>query len=346
MAARSTVRSPRSTNWPLSSQAAHLPRGAELPVGPHQHLQAFGAQLDVHLHARLAGCGLRVPGHKAGACQLATFLRGGCQVAAVAQDAGRAAFAALQRQFGDVQPRALQACAQAVVQVQAVEQRDDGQFVGPQGAVPARIAACTGNAHIGVQAAGDAPAGRREHGPDADVGQVGLGTAGEGVLRPGPAFGRALQGAAHVGTQVAGAFGVPQQLGADFAVAHLQLQARVLDAGAHAAARHALLLHGAIGTARHNAFGADDGDIGGGFLFHHGQADVATGAFQHHVGHRAAACGVDVPAPVQAQVAADAGGGQRAFAGSAPMHPPRPAECLAAGPGFAPASCRRCPGAD
>ena len=146
------------------------------PIGAREaYLQALGDGADVHAHAGAAFACLRVVFHETAAGQRAAVLGRLGEVAALPQDARAAALAALEEQLGQVQPRALQLGAQAALaQVHTVQQGADAQLVGAEHTAPLRRAAGARERDVGIQAAADAPSGRGEQGPQADVGHAGL----------------------------------------------------------------------------------------------------------------------------------------------------------------------------
>jgi len=96
----------------------------------------------------------------------------------------------MQQQFGDREPLALQRGAQAAItQIHAVEQRAHAKLVGRELPAPTRRGARAGQARVGAQAAAHTPAGRRQRGPQAQVGQLGAHAGGQlgGLVLPGKA---------------------------------------------------------------------------------------------------------------------------------------------------------------
>ena len=213
---------------------------------------------------------------EAAAGEFAAIGGGVGEIAAVAQNARAAAFAALDAQLGDVEARALQLGAQyALLQVDAVEHRQHAQIIGGDVALPLRVGTVTADGGVGLQRAAHAPAGWGEQRPDADVGHLGVNGAGQRCLfgeRPLAVLLRELR--VEIGGGLACAFAVPQQLGVDLAALRAHVEARVLDARAHACAID-LARRGLAARAR-----AARADHGRAFTFAvDGQAQVACSAF-------------------------------------------------------------------
>ncbi len=148
--------------------------------------------------------------------------------------------------------------------------------------------------------------------PDADVGHAGVDLAGQrGLLGPGPGAVLLGQARAQLRSQGAGAFAVPVELGLHVVALGAHAQAGLLDVGAHAGAAHGMRAHFTrLAGARPR--GVDDG---GARAVFHGQAQVAGGTLDQQFGLERGAGGVQVPAGVEAQIAAQAHGGQRRLLG-------------------------------
>lgn len=130
-----------------------------------------------------------------------------------------------------------------------------------------------------------------------------------GFLVPGPLPVLLHELGREVGGDRACAFTVPHQLGVDAAALCAHIDACVLDAGTHARAGHlACGLRIARASCHVRAAGADHGGAARAVIDR--QAQVASGALDREQGLQFGAGGVDVPLAVEAQVAAQAGGGE------------------------------------
>ena len=143
-------------------------------------MQLAGLGLQIHAQARFGPrtrwCELGM----ARAGKLATVFRSSGQIAAIAQNARRAALAALEAQFGDVQSGALQLGAQnAVAQVHAIEQGHDVEPIGLDIALPLWVLQGAADAGIRRQAALNAPARWRKQGPQPHIWHIGMQLTGQ-----------------------------------------------------------------------------------------------------------------------------------------------------------------------
>jgi len=262
-------------------------REREAPVGPCQQAELAGLQLQVDggfAHGPSV-CHAAGPGGAALAAEQATGFATG---AAQAQRLDRQGFAR--------QPRA----QAAVAEVDAVEQRAQRQFGGVDPPGPFGLGAGAAEGGAGLQPAADAPARWRQPRPQAHLGQVGLDLPGERRLfRPRPlrllgAGGQ--QGGADVGLCLAGVVALPAQAAAEPLAVQPQGQGGLAQAGGHA-----------LGA---RAAAGDERQVAGAV----GERELAA----RRAGRGAWCCGqrqVQVPQPVEHQVALQPGAAQRAFGG-------------------------------